>query len=139
MEKKTRKRIWLSAAGVFLLLTSALCIHIYIVTRPGQQPDRIVMARIDFKQDINANDATKITEWLYAQPGVSHVLCNEKSNIAVFTYSTAKNDANQIVAAFKDATGYRADRFLPSEADMRSGCPVNYGSTMSKITGLFKG
>jgi len=139
MEKKTRKRIWLSAGGIILLLTAVLCVHIYVVTRPGQQPDRLVMARIDFKEDIDANDATKITEWLYAQPGVNHVLCNDKSNIAVFTYSTAKNDANHIVAAFRDATGYRADRFMPSEADMRSGCPVNYGSTMSKITGLFKG
>ncbi|MBX2905577.1 MAG: hypothetical protein KF744_06030 [Taibaiella sp.] len=139
MEKKTKNRIWLSVAGVLLLLTAVLCIHIYVVTRPGPPTDRMVMARIDFRQDIDANDALKIVKWLYAQPGVNQVLCNDKSDIAVFTFSTAKNDANSIVAAFKDQTGYKADRYLPSEKEMRSGCPMNYGSTMSKITSLFKG
>jgi hypothetical protein len=139
MRKKTKNRIWLSVAGVFLLLTAVLCIHIYVVTRPGPPADRMVMARIDFHQDIDANDAQKIVDWLHAQPGVNQVLCNDKSGIAVFTYSTAKNDANSIVAAFKDETGYNADRYLPSDKEMQSGCPMNYGSTMSKITGLFKG
>lgn len=138
MKWNTRKGIWLSTAGLMLLLTAALCIHIYVVTRPGKTDNRLVMARIDFRQDIDAEDASKVAEWLYAQPGVNHVLCNDKSDIAVFTYFTSLNDANRIVAAFKDATGYNAERYLPAEDEMRAGCPVNYGSTLSKITGLFK-
>ncbi len=139
MTKITFKTIATAVASVTLVLTIVLCVHIYIVTRPGKAAEEPrVMARIDFKQDISQEDADKIAAWLYAQKGVDHVLCNAGSNIAVFTFSPKLNDANVIVADLKSATSYKAERFMPSEQEMMAGCPVAAGSITSRVYNFFK-
>jgi hypothetical protein len=139
MKKWTFKKLVVIAASVTLFLGVVLIVHIYLVTRPAEvsAPQR-VMARIDFRQDIAQADADKITAWLYTQSGVDHVLCNAGADIAVFTFSPAQTSADAIVSAFKAATGYRAERFMPGEAEMRSGCPVAVGSWSDKLFNLIK-
>jgi hypothetical protein len=62
-----------------------LVAHIYLVARPGHKKEQQrVMPRIDFKQDIAPDDAEKITDWLYKQKGVDHVLCNDWLIIQLF-------------------------------------------------------
>lgn len=126
------------AASVSLVLVVVLVVHIYMVTRPSrEQMAQRVMARIDFKQDIAQTDADKITAWLYAQAGVDHVLCNAESDIAVFTFSPAKNNADKIINELK--TNYKAERYMPAASDMRAGCPVAMGSWSDKLYSLIKG
>ncbi len=124
--KLTWKKLLISVGVLLLAGTTVLAVHIYQVTRPQiTDAERIVMARVDFQQDISADDATKITEWLYANKGIHHVLCNAETNIAVFTFYPAQADANNIIADLKKAGNYKAERYLPSAAAMKSGCPVN--------------
>jgi hypothetical protein len=127
-----KPRFWkniLIGSGIFIgLCVVVLAIHIYVVTRPRPlDPHALIMARIDFKQDIDQNDANAITSWLYGQKGVDHVLCNPQNHLVVFTFFPGKTSGDLIVQNFKSSLHYKAERFMPTEAEMQSGCPV--GST----------
>jgi len=95
------------------------------------------MARIDIKQSIDQSDSTKITQWLYGQPGVDHVLCNPQSAIVVFTFHPVATSADKIVQGFKSSLPYNAVRFLPSKEEMQSGCPIASNSITYKVYSFF--
>ena len=125
MKKRTWRRIALGALWTFVSLVVILAVHIYIVTRP-KAPDANtrIMARIDIRQDIDRQDSVRITAWMYRQKGMDHVLVNPQSDIVVFTFFPVKTSADRIVRDFKAGLPYKAERFLPSEAAMKGGCPV---------------
>jgi len=139
MKLKIIKKVALWSASVFALLVVVLCVHIYIVTRP-KAPDAhtIVMARVDIQQHLDSSDADKITSWLYAQPGVDHVLCNPQTRIVVFTFFPVRNSANNIISGLLAATNYKGARFMPSEEDMKAGCPVASNSISYKAYSFVK-
>lgn len=133
MGKKIRK-ITLISLSVTALLFIVLCVHIYVVMKPKPATaSTLAMARIDFKQDINQADANKISSWLYHQYGVQRVLCNEQTNIAVFTFYPAKVSADKITSNLSSQLNYKAVRFIPSKKDMMSGCPVASNSFAFKV------
>jgi hypothetical protein len=113
--------------GSLVCLSLILAVHIYLVTRK-KAPDAHtrIMARIDIKQQLSPVEGEKVKTWLYAQQGVDHVVVNEQSGIAIFTYSPLKADANDIVSKFSAALHYTATRFVPTKQQMGSGCPAGY-------------
>ncbi|MDR3714106.1 MAG: hypothetical protein P4L51_14900 [Puia sp.] len=137
--KSTLKKGLLITGSVLALLILVLAVHIYIVTRP-KAPDAYTraMARIDIKQDIDAADANKITAWLYQQKGVDHVLVNPRTDIVIFTFFPVKTTANKIVSDFKSCFPYKAERFVPSEADLKGSCPVASTSFVYKASSYLK-
>ena len=140
MTKKMIKKILLRSAAVFSLLVVVLIVHIYIVTRP-KAPDgkTIVMARIDLKQPITQQDAANITTWMYAQKGIDHVVCNAQMDNIVFTYHPVLANGNQIAGNFVAGTSYKnAVRYIPSEKEMQSGCPVAATSYTYKVYSFFR-
>jgi hypothetical protein len=139
MKWKVVKKFLLGTVAVLLLLITVLAIHIYIVTRP-KAPDANtrVMARIDIRQPIGQADSAKITAWLYQQKGIDHVLCNPQSGIVVFTFFPLRTTGSQIVKDFKASLPYKADRFMPSEAQMQGGCPVASTSFTYKVYDFFR-
>jgi hypothetical protein len=136
-KNKFKKILWVSLSTVALLVT-VLVVHIYIVTRP-KAPDATtkIMARLDFKQGLKQDDADRITAWLYNQKGVDHVLCNQKSGIAVFTFYPVKTSADKITSDMRSELPYAVNRYMPSKEEMQSGCPVGAGSVSSKIYSSF--
>ena len=139
MKRKTIKKIVLGIVGVFLFLVLVLGIHIYIVTRPKAPDEHTrIMARIDIKQPLTQTDADRITNWLFQQKGIDHVLVNPKTAIVVFTFFPIKTSGNQIVKDFKSAFSYKADRYIPTEAEMQGGCPVASTSSTYKIVRFIK-
>jgi hypothetical protein len=82
------------------------------------------MARIDIKQPISQDDAGKIAAWMYHQKGIDHVLVNAQTQIVVFTFAPIKTSGNEIVRNFKANFHFKADRFMPTQADLASSCPV---------------
>jgi hypothetical protein len=126
MKKISWRKLLLGALSIFLFLVLVLSVHIYFVTRPKSPDEHTrIMARIDIRQDINEDDAGKITAWLYQQKGIDHVLVNPRSAIVIFTFFPVKATANQIVKDFKLNFPYKADRFVPSAADLQGGCPYS--------------
>lgn len=129
MRKQRVKKIAGITLVTFLALTTVLVIHIWWVTRPRVDASTRVMARIDIHQPIDQTAASTITGWLYAQNGVDRVMCNPSTGIAVFTYSPLKADANAIAARFsKELPYHNASRFVPTEDQMKNGCPVSPNS-----------
>jgi hypothetical protein len=140
MNKGLLKKILLSTLGVFFLFVAVLATHIYIVTRPkAPTANTRMMARIDIKQPITQNEANNITTWLYQQKGIDHVLCNPKSDIVVFTFFPMKTTGDQIVKDFKSSFNYsKAQRYIPTEAELKGGCPVASTSFAYKTYNFFK-
>jgi len=138
MKKKFFKKILWSTLSFLLLIIVVLGVHIYIMTAKAPTDSTKIMARIDFKQDITKDDANKITAWLYQQKGVDHVLCNEATNIIVFTIFPVKTNADNIIYNLKSHFHYKAKRYLPSENDLQSGCPIAANSLAYKIADFFK-
>lgn len=134
MQKKKIKKIVIISVSSLLFLFLVLCVHIYIMMKPGK-PDAktVAIARIDFKQDINQADANKISTWLYSQNGVQHVLCNDKTDIAVFSFYPAKVSADNLTANLVSTLDYKAVRFKPDPKDMTKGCPYAGSSFAYKI------
>jgi hypothetical protein len=125
--KRNWKKIVLWTMSIFCVLVLALGIHIYMVTRPKPMDAHTrAMARIDIKQPITQADADRITTWLYRQKGVDRVLVNPSSSIVVFTFFPIRTTAGQVVSDFKTDLPYKAQRFLPTEATVRSGCPFGH-------------
>ena len=140
MKKNTIKKILLRTGAVFLLLVLVLCVHIYIVTRPkAADAKTVVMARIDLKQAITQEDAARITNWMYQQKGVTHVVCNYKMDNIVFTYHPLLTNGNDIAASFRSGTDYKnAVRYIPTEKEMQGGCPVASTSLTYKVYSFFR-
>lgn len=134
------KKVIAGMAGTFVLMLVVLCIHLYIMTRPGvTDPKVAALARIDLKQNISEADAAKIGSWLYGQQGIDHVLCNAPAGVVVFSYYPARVSADAIVSNFKAGFNYPlATRFVPSENDLKGSCPVLAGSLSYKLIEFFK-
>ena len=130
MKTKTIKKVLLYSLSTVLVLAIVLFVHIYMVYRP-KAPDAYtkVMARIDIKQPITQTDTNHIAAWMYQQKGIDHVLVNPESDIVVFTFFPIKVNGNQIVDNFKSAFHFKADRFMPTQQQLSSGCPA--GGTSS--------
>lgn len=139
MNKTSVKKV-LKTAGIFLLvMIVVLGVHIYMVTRPkAPTAQTVAMARIDLSTDINNEDAAKITSWLYEQKGVDHVLCNENANLVVFTFHPLIANADIIANRLINTLHYTGHRYVPSEAEMKGGCPVAATSVTYKVYGFFK-
>jgi hypothetical protein len=129
MKSSKIKKILLGTISIFSILVAVLIIHIYWVTRP-KAPDNttIAMARMDIKEPISAKDCQQIATWLYQQKGIDHVLINQSNQIAIFTYYPIKTKADVVVSNFKKSFSFKAERFVPTEAQMKSGCPINANS-----------
>jgi hypothetical protein len=120
-----------------LVLFVILVVHILWVTRPTKtNVPNVAMARIDFQAPLNNIQGKAITAWLYAQKGVTHVLCNTSSKIAVFTFYSSQVNATQLA---KQLSGYMqipATRYLPAKEEIDNGCPIVSISTQQKIEQL---
>ncbi len=125
MKKKIFKRILIAIGSVTLVYAAVLAFHIYKVTRPKiADASTYAMARIDFKQTITKEDATKISTWFSKQNGVSQFKCNPENGNAVFTFYPVKTNATKLVETFANELHYKAVRFVPTKEEMMKGCPV---------------
>lgn len=136
--KKLLKRTLLATFSVTLLLCIVLVAHIYAVTKPRVDASTRVLARIDFKQDIDDKDANTIYAWLIKQVGVDRVVCNAANNNIVFSYAPAKADGDKIVNKLKGNLHYNAIRYMPNATDAQKGCPVSETSTSYKVYNYLK-
>jgi hypothetical protein len=132
-------RVLVIILGVFLLGVAVLVAHIYVETRPRTDAHSRGMARIDLHQKIERADADRIAEWLSRWSGVDHVLVNRGTSIVVFTYLPAKANPRLIMRAFRDSLPYgRAERYLPTAAEMQKGCPMTATPVTNKIYEFLK-
>jgi hypothetical protein len=139
MRKGIIKKAAIASMSLLVLLTCILSIHIYIVTR-HKAPDAntVALARIDMKQDITQADADKIGKWLSVQKGVEHYLCNTSTGIIIFSFHPAAISANDVTNRMCATLHYKGVRYVPSEAEMKGGCPVATTSISYKAYSFIK-
>ena len=129
--------IWVGS--LLLLLLAAVTIHVYLVTRPKAPDEHTrILARIDFRRQLDAGDSAALTTWLYGREGVEHVLCNPGGRLVVFSYFAKRTNADRVLRDLNAAFPYRGTRYLPSAAETEMGCPVISGSFSSKAYLFFK-
>ncbi len=131
--KKKIKKILLYGAATFLFLVFVLAVHIYFVYRPAPDANTRVMARIDIKQQLTPGDANNITNWLYHQKGVDHVLVNPQTNIVIFTFYPVKTSGDQIVSNFKSNFSFKAERIVANEENLKGSGTVAASSYTYKF------
>lgn len=125
MKRKIISQILLLLAALSFVFITVLAVHIYQVTRPGKiDASTIAMARVDFSENLSKEDSIKITSWLYKQNGVEYVLCNPVHKIAVFSFKPLSVNATDIAQNLAKELNYKAERYLPSEEELKAGCPV---------------
>jgi hypothetical protein len=142
MNKVTIKKTLIWSGSVFLFLVLVLCVHIYVVTRPKPikpiSPYSRTMVRIDMHQPITQKDADTIYAWLVKQKGMDKAYVNLKSDKVLFLFYTDQNTGNDIVKGFKENFHYdSAHRYMPTVADIQSGCPVVAVAYTEKIAKFF--
>ncbi|ASU34905.1 hypothetical protein [Mucilaginibacter xinganensis] len=131
--KKTIKKVLLYASATFLFLVVVLAVHIYYVYRPAPNANTRVMARIDIKQPVTQDEANNISTWMSHQKGIDHVMINPQNNIVVFTFFPVKTTGDKIAEDFKTKFNLEAERFVPTQNDLKSGCPVAATSYTYKV------
>ena len=137
MSGKTVKKIAKSTLLTTLLLVVVLGIHIYIVTKPKADAKTVAMARIDIKQPIDESQAGSIENWVAKQSGVDHVVLNRQTDILVFTFYPVKASADKIAANLRTTFGINAERFVPTEDQLKSSCPAMGSGFTAKLYYFF--
>jgi hypothetical protein len=134
MKTKTIKKIVLYSLSSVLFLAVVLAVHIWWVYRlKAPNAYSKVMARIDIKQPVSQDEASKITVWMYHQKGIDHVLVNPQNRIVIFTFFPVKTNGNEVVKNFRARFNLKANRFMPSQSDLAGSCPVAGSSFTYKV------
>lgn len=124
MKKKFLKIVfWSSATLVVLFLV--LVVHIYQVTKPVQYDNNdLQLARIDFKEKVDADKASEICHFVKGLPGVENVMFNSQSGTLVYGYYQKEQNAENVYHKLMSFGHYEATRFVPNATQLASGCPM---------------
>jgi len=129
---KIKKVLGIGLLTIFSL-SLILIVHIYLVYKPkapGQYSK--ALARIDLQQSISPSKLGPIESWFHEQKGIDHVLVNPQNHIIIFSFFPIQTGANQIVKNFKEHFNLKAQRYIPSQEELKHSCPVS-GSFGYKI------
>lgn len=120
--------------GVLFALFIVLAVHIYSVTKPVYYDNNdLQLARIDFRQDLDAAEASKVRSFVMAMPGVQNVMFNEHDRTLVYGYTLGQQTSENVFTSLMRSGDYKAVRFIPTEEQMASGCPMGGGNKNSFV------
>ena len=125
MKNKIFKKIMLGVLSITLIFVAVLFVHIYMVSNKHQvNPNERQLSRIDFKQNINASEASKISAFVRSLPGVDATFFNAQDGILVYTYQLNKQNSMHVFAKLMAFGHYKAERYVVSADAAKSGCPA---------------
>lgn len=123
--KKIITRSLAAIAGLFVIGFGVLVVHIYQVThQPKSDYEKRQMARIDFLEPINANQAAEIQAYTKSLPGVDHTFFNIQNGILVYSFIHDKQTSSNVFAQLTKHLPFKAKAYTVSEQDMAQGCPA---------------
>lgn len=123
--KKIIIRSLAAITGLFVIGFGVLVVHIYQVThKPKSDYDKRQMARIDFLEPINANQATEIQAYTKSLPGVDHTFFNIQNSILVYSFINDKQTSSNVFTQLTKHLPFKAKAYTVSEQDMAQGCPA---------------
>lgn len=122
----TLKRTLLIIGGSLALLSAVLVIHIRMVTKDGPKGHlaNMQLARIDFQDALNTEEAAHVRNTVNAMPGVMHARVNAERTNLVYAYERGKQDQDAVVAVVDGLTETPSQKLVVSAAEAASGCPA---------------
>lgn len=124
MKKKLIKIAAWSFSILFVLFV-VLAVHIYSVTKPVHYDNNdLQLARIDFKQDVDSAQAAEIRHFVAGLPGIINVMYNSHDRTLVYGFTQNQQSSENVYNKLMSFGHYNAQRFIPSSAQLASGCPM---------------
>lgn len=137
---KMNKKIKITAfslLGVAFLFFATLVIHIGIMVK-NQKPlenATIQMARVDFSNSLDLQQAQVIEENIKNQKGVKDVFYNEKNHLLIYTFDNRINNSENIYNTSIKSAEFSSAPYFVSAEDAAKGCPViNSDSFYGQLT-----
>lgn len=131
MKKGKYFKLFVWSGTIILVLSAVLVIHIYLVTRINKNQDERVrqLSRIDFKQNIEAEEANKIRAFVNGLDGVENSYFNLDNDVLVYSYLVGKQNSFNVYNKLIAFGNYKANRYVVSETTAKSGCPIGTDKT----------
>ncbi|MES2690136.1 MAG: hypothetical protein V4658_07010 [Bacteroidota bacterium] len=125
MNKKLILKLTGALAGILVILFIVLVVHVGKVTiaRKNDKRNR-QLSRIDFKEDINSEQAAKIKGYVASLDGVCGVNMNTGSDILTYMFDPSKQSSENVFTQLIKATNHKAERYVVNNADIAKGCPA---------------
>lgn len=137
MKKRKFLKFTIWTFSIVVLLFAALVIHIAMVSPQTTNDSRLrQLSRIDFKQEVSAEEAEEIKGFVGAMEGVEGAHFNLQNGAFVYIYNTDKQDAETVYKKLMAKSNYKAERYIVDEKTGQGGCPmhVEESSFTGKLT-----
>jgi hypothetical protein len=135
MKKKTVVRIMAGLGGVFILLFSVLCVHLYaIAKRTNENPNnKIQLSRIDFKQPVDSMEAIRMKNYVITLNGVQGAHFNTAHGTLVYGYTLGTQTPQEVYTKIMDFSEhkYKAEPYVVSADQLNRGCPAGFDNSMT--------
>lgn len=133
-----RKKIIVWSIGIFAFLLTALVVHILISTQTVRNDDRVrQLSRIDFKEPVDSLTAIKIKNTINAMEGVDGSFFNIQQGTFVFIFYPKQQSTEAIFNKVMSLGNFKAERYMPSDANAAAGCPVMDKSSFLYRVGVY--
>jgi hypothetical protein len=131
MKKGKFLKLLIWSGSAFLVFIAVLVTHIYLVTRISKNQDERVrqLSRIDFKQNIDTQEADKIRAFVNGLSGVENSYFNLDNDILVYSYLVEKQNSFNVYNKLIAFGNYKAVRYVVNETNAQSGCPIGTDKT----------
>lgn len=125
MNKKLILKISGALAAILVILFIVLVVHVGKVTIAKKNDKRNrQLSRIDFKEDINEEQASAIKGYVASLEGVCGVNMNAGSDILTYMYDPSKQTSENVFTQLISTTHYKAEKYVVNNADIAKGCPA---------------
>jgi hypothetical protein len=131
MKKGKYFKLFVWSASSFLILSAILVFHIYLVTHLNKNQDERVrqLSRIDFKQNIEAEEAYNIRAFVNGLEGVENSYFNLDNDVLVYSYLVGKQNSNNVYNKLVAFGNYKAVKYIVDETTAKTGCPIGADKT----------
>jgi len=131
MKKGKFLKIFIWTGSSFLVLSAILVFHVYMVTHINKNQDERIrqLSRIDFKQNIEAEEANKIRVFVNGLPGVENSYFNLDNDVLVYSYLVGKQNSFNVYNKLVAFGNYKAIRYVVNETNAKTGCPIGTDKT----------
>ncbi len=125
MKNQNLKRTLRFTLILFVGLLASLAIHLFLINKAKENQKVFAMGRIDFKAQTAQENLTGIREYTASINGISNAIYNSQERVLVFIYEPKIVDAEMVLNKVKNHSKALATRYISSETELKSGCPVD--------------
>lgn len=125
MNSKILLKLGIGILSLFVVLSSVLVTHIYMVThKPKTNYQARQISRIDFKQPLSLAEATIIRNKVASMAGVENAILNPENRMLIFSYNSNTIKVNMVSEKIAQLGSYKLEKYTPSTDELNMSCPA---------------